>query len=264
MFPNLCCTLSSFFVPSEIMQFILSWYCWTLACSVPERAAVGFEHVHRLSKHWFTVKIRCSLHTCMDVFSPPQIQVAMSLCPQVNTCRFKDVKDLCFGADDTWVTYFKPLKLKRSSFFICWKPDAACGKASPSELLQLCQWWLQKNRAVSPPTLRPLPKQGWLIICIGSKVVTDSWPSSFLLPQLKTTPLPSVISPFKLKLLFFLIAFCIYLFWCLWCHVFFFPADYHRLRVGGLILAAVLCLIGIMILLSKLEICARFSAQRTS
>lgn len=31
------------------------------------------------------------------------------------------------------------------------------------------------------------------------------------------------------------------------------PADYHRLRVGGLILAAVLCLIGIMILLSKME-----------
>lgn len=31
------------------------------------------------------------------------------------------------------------------------------------------------------------------------------------------------------------------------------PADYHRLRVGGLILAAVLCLIGIMILLSKIE-----------
>lgn len=30
-----------------------------------------------------------------------------------------------------------------------------------------------------------------------------------------------------------------------------FPADYHRLRVGGLILAAVLCLIGITILLSK-------------
>lgn len=29
-------------------------------------------------------------------------------------------------------------------------------------------------------------------------------------------------------------------------------ADYHRLRVGGLILAAVLCLIGIMILLSEL------------
>lgn len=35
--------------------------------------------------------------------------------------------------------------------------------------------------------------------------------------------------------------------------LFFFPADYHRLRVGGLILAAVLCLIGIMILLSKLD-----------
>lgn len=30
------------------------------------------------------------------------------------------------------------------------------------------------------------------------------------------------------------------------------PADYHRLRVGGLILAAVLCLIGITILLSKI------------
>ncbi|CAG12870.1 unnamed protein product [Tetraodon nigroviridis] len=29
-----------------------------------------------------------------------------------------------------------------------------------------------------------------------------------------------------------------------------FTFDYHRLRVGGLILAAVLCLIGIMILLS--------------
>lgn len=28
-------------------------------------------------------------------------------------------------------------------------------------------------------------------------------------------------------------------------------ADYYRLRVGGLILAAVLCLIGITILLSK-------------
>lgn len=30
-------------------------------------------------------------------------------------------------------------------------------------------------------------------------------------------------------------------------------ADYHRLRVGGLILAAVLCLIGFTILLSELN-----------
>lgn len=37
------------------------------------------------------------------------------------------------------------------------------------------------------------------------------------------------------------------------CFGVFSPADYHRLRVGGLILAAVLCLIGIMILLSKTE-----------
>lgn len=33
-----------------------------------------------------------------------------------------------------------------------------------------------------------------------------------------------------------------------------FSADYHRLRVGGLILAAVLCLIGITILFSKTQI----------
>uniref|UniRef100_A0A4W6EC42 FXYD domain-containing ion transport regulator n=1 Tax=Lates calcarifer TaxID=8187 RepID=A0A4W6EC42_LATCA len=33
-----------------------------------------------------------------------------------------------------------------------------------------------------------------------------------------------------------------------------FTFDYHRLRVGGLILAAVLCLIGITILLSKMPV----------
>lgn len=41
-------------------------------------------------------------------------------------------------------------------------------------------------------------------------------------------------------------------------HLFFngthgLSADYHRLRVGGLILAAVLCLIGITILFSKMQ-----------
>lgn len=187
-------SLKSLFVPSEIMQFTLSWYCWTLARLVHERTAVGFEHVHRLSKHWFTVKICCSLHTCMDVLSPPQTQTAMSLCPQVNTCRFKDVKDLCFIADDTWVTYFKALKWKHSSFFICWNPL----------LLAVVSVVAAEEDSRKSPTVnpfRPLPKHGWLIICIGSKVVNDSWP--FLLPQLKTTPLPSVISPFKLKLVFF-------------------------------------------------------------
>uniref|UniRef100_A0A672K0S8 FXYD domain-containing ion transport regulator n=1 Tax=Sinocyclocheilus grahami TaxID=75366 RepID=A0A672K0S8_SINGR len=34
------------------------------------------------------------------------------------------------------------------------------------------------------------------------------------------------------------------------CYSFCLTLDYHRLRVGGLILAAVLCLIGITILLS--------------
>lgn len=39
-----------------------------------------------------------------------------------------------------------------------------------------------------------------------------------------------------------------------WIVVFFTCTDYYRLRVGGLILAAVLCLIGITILLSKFVI----------
>uniref|UniRef100_A0A8C2HQU5 FXYD domain-containing ion transport regulator n=1 Tax=Cyprinus carpio TaxID=7962 RepID=A0A8C2HQU5_CYPCA len=34
-----------------------------------------------------------------------------------------------------------------------------------------------------------------------------------------------------------------------------FSFDYHRLRVGGLILAAVLCLIGITILLTRASEC---------
>lgn len=113
-----------------------------------------------------------------------------------------------------------------------------------------------------------------------------NWPSSFLSLQWKMTHLPLVIHCFltyfhshvevngtrKMNyyinflclslnllskvflmhflllhaLLFWLVIF-IYLPWPLY-------ADYHRLRVGGLILAAVLCLIGITILLSKMQI----------
>lgn len=142
----------------------------------------------------------------MDVLSPPQIQISIRLCPQANNCRFKDVKDLRFGADDGWVTLQNP-SIKIFFYFIHRNPEAACCQVSCSELLQLCHWLLQRNTAVS--------EQAWLITCgcTGSKMLNDWWPSSFLLPQLKTTPLPSVISPFKDSILFFFFKAL------LWCNV---------------------------------------------
>lgn len=134
-----------------------------------------------------------------------------------------------------------------------WSAETLC-KVSPSQLLQWCHWWWQRNTAVSPVKLfRTLPEQGRLTIsCFDVKPRNDLWPSSFLLPQPKTTPLPLVINPFKAVVRFNISCFGVLcVFWRLF-HV-FLPADYHRLRVGGLILAAVLCLIGIMILLSKME-----------
>lgn len=133
-----------------------------------------------------------------------------------------------------------------------WSAETLC-KVSPSQLLQWCHWWLQRNTTVSPVKLfRTLPDWQSAVLMWQVKPQNDLWPSSFLLPQPKTTPLPLVISPFKAVVRFNICCFGVLcVFWCL-LHV-FLPADYHRLRVGGLILAAVLCLIGIMILLSKME-----------
>lgn len=101
--PVLSCLKWDFVVPSEIRVFVLvldpgSFGPWTLRW--------WFLRVHRLSKHGFTVQMCCGLHACITVLSPPQIQMFRPFCPQVNNCRFEDVKDLCFGAADTWV--FKP------------------------------------------------------------------------------------------------------------------------------------------------------------
>lgn len=148
--------------------------------------------------------------------------------------------------------------LQTLKFHCSARPAETLYKVSPSELLQWCHWWLQRNTAVSPVKLLKLclNRVDWqsAVLMWGVKPWNDLWPSSFLLPQPKTTPFPLVIWKLSFNSCCEIYDFLVWVWFFFWSlfHV-CFPADYYRLRVGGLILAAVLCLIGIMILLSKME-----------